>query len=105
MVEIHLYGKLRRYVEEFRPGQDTVLLLEPEHADTLGLLLERSGIPVDEINHIFFNAKLLATRDSRGAFYGYPQIGSDLAGWDLGVPVGDGDRVGLFGRDMPVLGM
>lgn len=105
MVEIHLYGMLRRYAEPYRPGQDTVLLLEPGAGDTLGRLLERSGIPVDEVNHIFYNAQLLATRTREGAFFGYRQVGPDLSGWDLDVLVGDGDRIGLFGRDMAVLGM
>lgn len=105
MVEVHLYGKLRRYTEEYRPLQDTVILLDPDTVDTLGLLLERTGIPVDEVNHIFLNAKLLATRNRMGSLYGYPQVGSDLSGWDLSVAVGDGDRIGLFGRDMAILGM
>jgi hypothetical protein len=105
MVEVHLYGKLRRYAEEYRPMQDTVILLESDDADTLGLVLERTGIPINEVNHVFFNAKLLATRNRMGSFYGYPQVGADLSGWDLDVAVGDGDRIGLFGKDMAILGM
>jgi hypothetical protein len=105
MVEVHLYGKLRRYAQESRPTQDTVLLLEPGPEDTLGLLLAKAGIPLEEVNHIFLNAKLLATRNRVGSFYGYPQVQSSLDGWDLDVSVGIGDRVGLFGRDMAILGM
>jgi hypothetical protein len=105
MLEIHLYGKLRRYVEEYRPGQDAVVWLESGPVDTIDSLLERIGIPSDEINHIFFNAKLLASRNRMASYYGYQQSGSDLSGWDLNVAVADGDRIGLFGRDMAVLGM
>jgi len=105
MVEIHVYGKLRQHFEESRPGQDTVVLVEPDPQDTVRSLLEATGIPVDEISHIFVNAKLLSTRNSMAAYYGYPQAGADLTDWGLDVPVGDGDRIGLFGRDMAILGM
>jgi hypothetical protein len=39
------------------------------------------------------------------SFYGYPQSGSDLSEWDLSLPVEGGDRIGLFGHDMSILGM
>jgi len=65
----------------------------------------RVGIPVDEINHIFFNSKLLATRTSTAPYLDYRQVRSNLFDWDLSIPVDDGDRIGLFGRDMSVLGM
>ena len=105
MVEIHLYGKLRRYAKDYRPRQDTVILLEPGSVDTLGSLLEQLRVPQDEINHIFVNAKLLATRNPLAPFYGYPQSGPDVSNWDLDVSLGDGDRIGLFGKDMAILGM
>jgi len=105
MVEIHLYGKLRRYADEYQPSRDTVIFLEPKAGETLGSLLEQLDLPVDEINHIFMNAKLLATRNRKAPFYGYPQMRSELSGWDLDVALGDGDRIGLFGKDMAVLGM
>jgi hypothetical protein len=34
-----------------------------------------------------------------------PQSEPDPSDWDLQVAVGDGDRLGLFGRDMAILGM
>lgn len=105
MVEIHVYGKLRRYVEEPRPGQGTVVMLEPGRADTVGSVLEQMGVPAGEVNHIFLNAKLLASRNRMAPYYGYVQSGADLSGWDLNVAVGDGDRLGLFGTDMAILGM
>jgi hypothetical protein len=71
----------------------------------MGSFLERIGLPVEEIGHVFLNAKLFATRNHLVALYGYPQAGSALSDWDLKVAVGDGDRVGLFGKDMAVLGM
>lgn len=105
MVEVHLYGTLRRYAEADRAGQDVVIRAESGPADTMSSFLERIGVPVEEINHVFLNAKLVATRNHLAALYGYPQAGSDLSDWDLKVAVGDGDRVGLFGKDMAVLSM
>lgn len=105
MVEVHVYGKLRQRMGQYRPGEDAVLLVECVPHDTVGSLLVRMGIPVAEISHIFINAMLLATRNGMAAYYGYPHAGADLADWDLALAVGDGDRIGLFGRDMAVLGM
>jgi hypothetical protein len=62
-------------------------------------------IPVEEINHIFFNAKLLASRTRMASFFGYEQAGSSLSDWNLNVHVDKGDRIGLFGRDRAILGM
>ena len=105
MVEIHLYGKLRRYAEVNRLGRGTVIRMEPEPVDTVGSLLKQIGVPVDEVNHIFFNARLLASRNRIAPLYGYPQSGSNLSDWDLDIAVGDQDRIGLFGTDMSILGM
>jgi hypothetical protein len=105
MVEIHLYGKLRRYTQGCGPGQDCVMQLTPGLDETVASVLDSAGIPVDEINHIFFNSDLLATRTRTASHYGYQQSRSDLFDWDLSVPVDDGDRIGLFGTDMAILGM
>jgi len=105
MLEIHLYGSLRRYAQESRPGQDCVIALESSRGETMLSLLARVGIPVDEINHIFFNANLLATRAKTAPFMGLPQARSNLSDWDLNIPVKSGDRIGLFGTDMAILSM
>lgn len=104
MVDIHLYGKLRRYAGNYKPGQDCVVTLETGPGDTMAAILQRVGIPAAEINHIFFNARLLATGNALAAFYGYPQARPNLDGWD-DFPVADGDRIGIFGHDMAVLSM
>ena len=105
MVEVHLYGKLRQYANGSCNGSDCVLMLEPCTGETVSSLLANHGIPAEEVNHIFLNAKLLATRNSMGAFYGYPQAGASISDWELNAPVNSGDRIGLFGRDMAILGM
>jgi hypothetical protein len=105
MVEIHLYGKLRHYVAQMQPGRGVVVKLEPAPADTIATLLAHIDVPVDEIHHIFHNAKLLATRTTMAPYMGYQQSRANLFDWDLNVPITDGDRIGLFGSDMTMLGM
>jgi len=104
-MEIHLYGRLRQYAKEARPGSDCAIVLEPDPGETIASLLAYMGIPVDEISHIFFNSKLLATRTRAASFLGYLQSSSSLFDWNLNIPVNNGDRIGLFGTDMAVLGM
>jgi hypothetical protein len=105
MVEIHVYGKLRRYATNGRSARASVIALEPDARETLTSLLERAGIPVEEVNHIFYNGNLLVSRAKAASFMGFNQAGSDVSDWDLNVPVDNGDRIGLFGKDMAVLGM
>ena len=105
MVEVHLYGNLRHYAPVPAKGYARVLRVKPQRDETVGSLLQDAGIPVDEVNHIFLNARLLATRSHAATLFGYPQVQEDVLGWDLAVPVADGARIGLFGRDMVVLGM
>ena len=105
MIEIHLYGNLRNYAGAAQPRQDTVIWLEPDPGATIASMLADAGIPIGEVNHMFVNAKLLASRNSMASYYGYRQTGPDLTNWNLDVEVGDGDRIGLFGSDMAILGM
>ena len=105
MTEIHLYGKLRHYATNGRSARNSVIELELDTRETVTSLLSRVEIPVEEINHIFFNGRLLVSRTKAAAFLGFRQASSDLSDWDLDVPVDNGDRIGLFGRDMALLGM
>ena len=105
MVEIHMYGNLRRYVKDARTDHQSVIMLEPHADEALASLLALASIPADEINHVFFNAKLLASRCRVAPFMGYVQSRSSVLDWNLEIPVKNGGRIGLFGMDMPVLGM
>jgi hypothetical protein len=105
MIEIHLYGKLRNYSNGSVSGRDVVLTPEPNPGETLESLLARIGIPSNEINHIFFNSKLLVSRSQVATMFGLPQVEADISHWNLAIPVGHGDRIGLFGLDIPVLSM
>jgi hypothetical protein len=100
MVEIHLYGKLRRYADD---SPDSIIRISPESNETLGCLLNRLNIPLDDIYSIFYNSKLLAARSGMASWIGYQQVRSNPFDWDLNVTVQSSDRIGLFGRDMAAL--
>jgi hypothetical protein len=103
MVEIRIYGKLRRFAQDIPTDSDNVIRLSPEHDETLDGLLARLGIPVDEIYSIFYNSKLLAARSGMASMVGYRQVRSNPYNWDLNVAIKPADRLGLFGRDMAAL--
>ena len=47
----------------------------------------------------------LVTRTSSGPLYGYPQARGTVLDWDLSLPLAQGDHLGLFDIDLPILGM
>ncbi len=49
MVEIRIYGKLRRYARDIPTDSDNVIRISPESNETLQILLNRLGIPLEEI--------------------------------------------------------
>ncbi len=104
MISIHLYGKLRRYAPESSPSADSILKVEARKGETLQMLLDRIGISTNELYTIFINAKLLTSRTHYAPYLGYHQVCEEnCQGWDLTVEMKDGDRLGLFGPDMPAL--
>ena len=100
MVDVHLYGKLRRYAVDSRPDRESVVSLEPQPDETVGTTLERLGIPPAEVCHVFLNGALLSTRNSMAPWLNYRQVSE---GKGLDTPVRVGDRLGLFARDMALL--
>jgi len=105
MVEVHLYGSLRRYAADPRPDRESVVRLAPQPGEAVGTLLERLGIPPAEIGHIFLNGTLLFTRNNMAPWLGYQQAraGAPTQAQGLDFPVRDGDRLGLFAQDMAML--
>jgi molybdopterin converting factor small subunit len=82
MIEIHLFGKLRRFSEQESPLRESIVLLEARAGDSIRSIVERIGIPMDELGrNIFLN----------GEYSG------------LGRPVKDGDRLGIFPDNMQLL--
>ena len=82
MIEVHLYGKLRRFAEDPDPTSDTIVRVPVTEGDTIGRALARIGIPPKEIgSNVFLN----------GEYSG------------LNRPVNPGDRLGVFPDDMQLL--
>jgi len=82
MIEIHLYGRLRRFADEQDPARDSVVHLPVQEGDTIQKVLERLGIPIEEVgSNIFLNWQYSA----------------------LTRAVKDGDRLAVFPDDMQLL--
>jgi hypothetical protein len=82
MIEIHLYGKLRRFADKQDPTSDSVLHIPVKGGETIGDIVRHIGIPHEELGrNIFLNGKLSA----------------------LSREVKDGERLGLFPWDMSLL--
>ena len=103
MVEIHLYGKLRNMSLDAASSQKGVFEINPKKGETIGLLLERLNIPVDDVYSLFVNHKLLAARSGMAMWLRHQQVNETPFDWDLNSPVKADDRIGLFGRDMAAL--
>lgn len=104
MVSIHLYGKLRRYAEDSSASSDSIIRAEVREKESLYDFLTRLGMDVDELYTIFINSRLLTSRTRIAPFLGYQQVcDENCQNWSLSVIVNDGDRIGLFGADMPAL--
>jgi hypothetical protein len=103
MVDIRLFGKLRRFVKEPEAGHYILMRVAPQPEETLEQLLARIGIPIDEIYTIFLNYKLLASRSLMAYRMGYQQVNQNPLDWKLDIALKAGDRIGLFGRDMAAL--
>jgi hypothetical protein len=99
VIEVHLYGKLRSYAPEPGAARESVVRLEPEREETVRTALERAGVAPDEVFHIFLNGSILRTENSMAPWLAY----QTAEGNGLDTPVRDGDRLGLFARDMALL--
>ncbi len=82
MIEIHLYGKLRRFADDRRPASDSVVQAPVQEGDTIQRVLERLGVPMGEVgSNVFLNWRYSA----------------------LMRKVKDGDRLAVFPDDMQLL--
>ena len=56
MIEVHLYGKLRRFSDNLDPTQDSIVNFPVEEGDTIQDIIKRIGIPMEELgSNIFLN--------------------------------------------------
>ena len=103
MIEIHFYGNLRGYAPDNRPSSNSMTAMAIDAGDTVETILDRLEIETDQISTIFVNSKLFVSRSPMAHWLGYVQVRDNPLDWDLSLTVKDGDRIGLFGRDMPAL--
>ncbi len=102
-IEIHLYGKLRRYAAEPRADRENIVRITLNAGATLGDVLRYANIAEEEICHIFLNGSLYATHNSMAPWLGYRQAQTNLYNHNTDIVLKSGDRVGLFGHDMAAL--
>jgi len=82
MIEVHLYGKLRRFTDNQDPAQDSIINVPVKNGDSIASIVRRIGIPPEELgSNIFLNGEYSA----------------------LERKVSDGDRLGIFPDDMKLL--
>ena len=82
MLEVHLYGKLRRFTANPNPAEDSVVSAPVEEGNSIQDVLVRLGIPLREVgSNIFLNWQYSA----------------------LNRRVQDGDRLAVFPDDMQLL--
>ena len=82
MIELHLYGKLRRFAENQDPARDSIIGVPVRKGDTIEDIVQRIGIRHEELgSNIFLNGEYSSlTRKVRS-----------------------GDRLGIFPNDMQLL--
>ena len=82
MVEVHLYGKLRRFTDNQDPTRDSIVYVPVKKGDTIEDIVRHTGIPLEELgSNIFLNGEYSA----------------------LERKVADGDRLGIFPDNMQLL--
>lgn len=105
MVEIHLYGELRRHSDQPRGDRESVVALPVTGVPTVGQVLAEVGIKPEEVAQIFLNGRLLKAGSSMAPWLGYQTARDRLpeSGRHLDTPVRSGDRLGLFPPRMAML--
>ena len=82
MVEVHLYGKFRRFSDNQEPARDSIIYVPVREGDTIRDIVRRIGIPFEKLgNNIFLNGRY----------------------FDVERQVRDGDRLGLFPDNMAMI--
>jgi len=82
MIEVHLYGKLRRFSDNQDPSRESIVYVPTKQGDTIRDIIRRIGIPLEDVgSNIFLNGEYSA----------------------LERKVKDNDRLGIFPDDMQLL--
>jgi hypothetical protein len=104
VIEVRLFGDLRRYAGETGALSGVGLQVGGEGVDTVGQVLANVGIPMDEVGNVFLNGRLLP-RSLYPISLGYPLASSSPLSMDglLSTPVKPGDRLGIFPQKMALV--
>jgi hypothetical protein len=103
MIEVRLFGELRRYAPGLAPS-GVVVQISTGEARTVGQVLASLGIEPAEVGNLFLNGRLVP-RSAQAIHLGYPLVSSSPLSPEasLDVAVEDGDRLGIFARKMCLL--
>ncbi|MBN1858651.1 hypothetical protein JW848_05530 [Candidatus Bipolaricaulota bacterium] len=82
MIEVHLYGKLRRFAGSRRATSASIAFVACRPGDTVGDVAGKLGIPLEDLGSNIFLNGVYASLES---------------------PVQNTDRLGLFPDDMQLL--
>ena len=105
MIEVHLYGELRRHVHKRMIRNQSTIRLCVRDSETVGGALHRLGIDPALVGQIFLNRKLLNSRCSMAPWLGYQSADErvPIGHSYLDVPLHSGDRLGVFPTRMAML--
>ena len=82
MLKVYLYGKLRRFADNLDPSRDSITCVATKKGDSIADIIRRIGISGNEVGpNIFLNGRY--SPQSR--------------------KVNNGDRLGIFPDDMPMI--
>lgn len=80
-VEVHLYGRLRRFASQREVSGNSIVHVSVEPGDTIETVLRRIGIDLEETSNVFLDGELSSPERRVGA----------------------GDRLGIFPHDQALL--
>lgn len=114
MIEVRLFGELRRYAGDPVAGYGAVpsgvaVGVPAGEASTVGQVLTFLGIGPAEVGNLFLNGRVLPwltqARSDQAVYLGYPRPASAPLSpqASLDVAVEDRDRLGIFSRKMGLL--
>jgi hypothetical protein len=105
MIEVHLYGDLRRYAYGRTTSDQSAIQLSVRDAKTVGGALHRLGIDPAQVGQIFLNRKLLDSRCPMAPWLGYQSAHECLpvGRTYLDARIHSGDRLGVFPTNMAML--
>jgi hypothetical protein len=101
VIEVRLFGGLQQYSPDPKSVPGTPLHLPLGDGSTLGQVLDRVGIDLEQVSNVFLNGRLLP-RSVYPITLGYPLAADGPLSPEgyLSVSIKPGDRLGIFPRNM-----